>query len=448
MSSTISRQRKDVNMNALQASNRWAKGSIGLGLIVLCISLFTSAALQECYADSAEVLPQGKSGIFVEGKFYLPVTKQYDEEGNKEKVADKYNAIINGSVIPSLDTIGAAFGFPAGTANLGETDVSYKYNFQIIEFNYAYGITDRLSIGTKIPYWIVKNNVDASLDTTNANFGLNPNFGLAPPPLGAAPFVPIGPPPGGAGGVPLTTQQFQSLLGSGLTVNNTQIPGYGYKRVENWDKQGLSDIEAFLRYQYYKSENFRLAATGGVRMPTGWTDDPDSLVDYPSGTGAWAGLLRLNQDYIGTKDLFLSATLKYDYYFPDRNYERVPDSADQPLTTNKERVNRTYGPFFELELSGSYNLWKGLGPFAVYKFGYKWQNDISGDKGYDYSSLEEETNAMEHVYIVGLQYSTIPMYLKNEFPVPIVAFIGYRNRFAGENVLVSEYIDVGLTVYF
>ena len=207
----------------------------------------------------------------------------------------------------------------------------------------------------------------------------------------------------GGPGVPLTTQDIQNLLGPGLDVNKDgtiDIPGYGYKPVKNWDKQGFSDIEAFLRYQYYKSENWRLAVTPGVRMPTGWTDNIDSLVDYPSGTGAWAGLFRLNQDYVGTKDLFLSATLKYDYYFSDRNYERVPDSADQPLTTNKERVHRTYGPFFELELTGAYDLWKGFGPFAVYKFGKKWQNDVSGDKGYDYSSLEEETNATEHVYII------------------------------------------------
>jgi hypothetical protein len=377
------------------------------------------------------------------------VTKQYDEDGNKEKIADKYNTTLDSAVFPDLDPLGAAFGLPPGSANLGQTDVSYKYNFTIIEFNYAYGITDRLSIGTKIPYWIVKNNVDASLDTTDATLGKNPFFGVAPPPIGLVPLAPT--PNVGGPGVPLTTQDIQNLIGPGLDVNNDgniDIPGYGYKQVKNWDKQGFSDIEAFLRYQYYKSENFRLAATGGVRMPTGWTDNPDSLVDYPSGAGAWAALLRLNQDYVGTKDLFLSATLKYDYYFPDRNYERVPDSVDQPLTTNKERVHRTIGSFFELELNGAYNLWKGLGPFAVYKFGYKWQNDVSGDKGYDYNSLEEETNATEHVYILGLQYSTIPMYLKNEFPLPIVAFIGYRNRFAGENVLASEYIDVGLTVYF
>lgn len=436
-------------MNELRALNRRAMGSMNLWLIVLLLSIFFMAAIQECYADSAEVLPQGRSAVFVEGKFYLPVTKQYDEDGNKEKIADEYNTTLNSNVFPALGPLGAAFGLPAGTANLGQTDVSYKYNFTIIEFNYAYGITDRLSIGTKIPYWIVDNKVDASLDTTTATIGANPFFGLAPPPIGQAPLVPTS--NVGGPGVPLTDQDIQNLLGKGLDVNkdgSIDIPGFGYKEVKDWDKQGFSDIEVYLRYQYYKSENFRLSVTPGVRMPTGWTDNPDSLVDYPSGAGAWAGLLRLNQDYIGTKDLFLSATLKYDYYFADRNYERVPDSVDEPLTTNKERVHRTIGPFFELELNGSYNLWQGLGPFAVYKFGYKWQNDVSGDKGYDYSSLEEETNAQEHVYIIGLQYSTIPMYLKKEFPVPITAFIGYRNRFAGENTLVSEYIDVGLTVYF
>jgi hypothetical protein len=436
-------------MRKFRDMNRWAKGFMALWLLALFLALSSLVELNQCYADSAEVLPQGRSAVFVEGKFYLPVTKQYDEDGNKEKIADKYNATLDSNVFPALGPLGVAFGLPAGSANLGQTDVSYKYNFTIFEFNYAYGITDRLSIGTKIPYWIVDNRVDAFLDTTNATLGANPFFGVAPPPVGRAPLVPT--PNVGGPGIPLTTQDIQNLLGPGLDVNKDgtiDIPGYGYKAVKDWDKQGFSDIEAFLRYQYYKSENWRLAVTPGVRMPTGWTNNIDSLVDYPSGTGAWAGLFRLNQDYVGTKDLFLSATLKYDYYFSDRNYERVPDSVDQPLTTNKERVHRTYGPFFELELTGAYNLWKGFSPFVVYKFGKKWQNDVSGDKGYDYSSLEEETNATEHVYILGLQYSTIPMYLKKEFPIPIVAFIGYRNRFAGENVLVSEYIDVGLTLYF
>jgi hypothetical protein len=395
-----------------------------------------------CYGDSAEVLPQGRVALFVEGKFYRHIDKQYDENGDKEGIADKYNANINNGVIPQL---------PAGLS-LGQTVVDYQYHLQIIEFNFAYGLTDKLSFGTKIPYWIFKNNVNAELDTTNANLGANPQYGT-PTPWGATQFLPTTTPVPGVvpAGVKLTTQQFQQLLGPGLDLNNDgtiDIPGYGYKPVKTWDHQGVSDIEAYLRYQYYRSENFRLAATGGVRMPTGWTDNIDSLVDYPSGAGAWAGLLRLNQDYIGTKDLFLTVTLKYDYYFKDRNYERVPDSVDQPLTTNKERVDRQYGPFFELEATAAYNLWKGLGPFAVYRYGYKWKNQVHGDKGYDYSSLEDETEQKAQEYIIGLQYSTIPMYLKGEFPVPITAFLGYRNRFAGENSLASEYIDAGLAIYF
>ena len=171
-------------------------------------------------------------------------------------------------------------------------------------------------------------------------------------------------------------------------------------------------------------------------------------MDYPFGTGAWAGLFRVHSDYIGTKNLMLSATLKYDLYLPDHKVMRIPDDVDQPLTRNKEKVARDIGDFFELEMSGSYEFLKGLSCFLVYKLGYKWRDDISGDMGFAYNVAEAETNAKEHVYIVGLQYSTISSYLAKEFPLPIVGSIGYRNRFAGENVLKSEYIDVGLTVYF
>jgi len=82
------------------------------------------------------------------------------------------------------------------------------------------------------------------------------------------------------------------------------------------------------------------------------------------------------------------------------------------------------------------------------EFGYKWRDDISGDMGFAYNTLEEESNAKEHVYILGLEYSTIPLYLAKEFPIPLKAFIGYRDRFAGENLLKSDYLNVMLTVYF
>jgi len=62
----------------------------------------------------------------------------------------------------------------------------------------------------------VENNVAASLDTTNATFGKNRFFGLAPAALGAAPLAPVGPP---FNGVRLTSQDAQNLIGKGLDVN-------------------------------------------------------------------------------------------------------------------------------------------------------------------------------------------------------------------------------------
>jgi hypothetical protein len=435
-------------MEKLRKVNNAAKRVTRCFLTTLLFLLSPLIMSDQCCAENAEVLPKGRSAIFIEGKFYFPVDERYGPDGDEEKIAQDFNTTLNSGVFPALAQLEAAFGVPSGFANIGKSVVSYEYDFNIIDFNYAYGITDKLSIGIKIPYWDVQNKVEASLDTTNATFGKNRFFGLAPAPLGTAPLAPVAAP---FNAVKLTSQDAQDLIGKGLDVNGDgriDIPGYGFNAIEPWSRRGISDIEAQLRYQYYKSENWRLAATGGIRFPTGREDDPDSLVDYPFGTGAWAALFRIHSDYIGTKNLMLSATLKYDLYLPDHKEMRIPDDVNQPLTRNKENVDRDIGDFFELEMSGTYEFLKGLSCFLVYKLGYKWRDDISGSMGYAYDVAEAETNAKEHVYIVGLQYSTISSYLAKEFPLPIVGSIGYRNRFAGENVLKSEYIDVLLTVYF
>jgi hypothetical protein len=99
-------------------------------------------------------------------------------------------------------------------------------------------------------------------------------------------------------------------------------------------------------------------------------------------------------------------------------------------------------------LNGSYEFLEGLSFWARYKYGHKWKDSISGDRGFDYDSIEAETNQKAQEYTVGLEYSTIPLYMANKFPVPVRAFVGYRNRFAGENVLKTDYINLGLTIFF
>jgi lipopolysaccharide assembly outer membrane protein LptD (OstA) len=191
-----------------------------------------------------------------------------------------------------------------------------------------------------------------------------------------------------------------------------------------------------------------LAFTGGVRFPTGEVDDPDNLVDTKFGDGAYALLFQLQNDFTGIKNLLLNATFRYDLVLLHKERLRVPDSVHQPLTTNEENVERNIGDRIELEISGMYDFFDGFSFSLLYKYGYKFKDHVSGNGGFNYKSLEDETDVQEHVGIASLCYSTIPLYQAKKFPIPITASVSYRDRFAGTNLLKTEYISLTLAIYF
>jgi len=327
---------------------------------------------------------------------------------------------------------------PKGSANIGRSVVSFKYDFNITELSFAYGLTDRLTVGVFIPYWWVTNNVKSRLDTSRATVGKNAAINS---------LAPLSVP----GTVPLTKEDVIQLLGKGLDINGDgkiDIPGFGFKRFGTWSDSGLSDIEAVFKYQYLKTENWRLAFGNGVRFPTGNMDDPDNLVDYARGTGAYALLFRLYNDYMPVKNLVLNATIRYDHYFSNTRTLRIPENPDQPITSNKEDVTRKFGDVTELETSGTYAFKKGFNFTVLYKYGFAQKNDVEGKRG-NITSLEDETDYTEHVFLAGLSYSTIPLFLEKKFPLPLTATLAYRNRFAGSNnILKSQYIALGLDFFF
>ena len=72
----------------------------------------------------------------------------------------------------------------------------------------------------------------------------------------------------------------------------------GFRRVEDWSDASFGDSFAGLKHQYYRSEHWRLAATGRVRFSTGRWDDPNNLVDFPTGFDTWGLALELHQDVV------------------------------------------------------------------------------------------------------------------------------------------------------
>ncbi len=420
-------------------------------ILILTLSILLSFLLSIplSHAGTAETMPKGVSRISVDSNFYKSIKQRYDEDGNEEDVGEDFNGTLDSNVFPALQLVEAGFGMPPGSGNIGDSEVDFEYDFIIAQIAYQYGITDRLSVGVMLPYWDAKNHVDATVNTTNATVGktaIGTGFGstLAPlPGLGFPTFPDT---------VPLTDEDVQDLIGDGLDTNgdgNVDIPGLGYDRFETWDDEGIGDLELGAKYQYLRTENWRFAFTGGVQFPTGEKKDPDKLTDYGFGSGAYALLFRFHNDYVGIKNLALNATFSYDLYLPEKEKLRVPSSSDEPITANKERVDRDLGDVIRAEVSGAYEVFEGFSVSLLYEYSHAFETDVDGDKGFRYKSLEEDTDWTSHVAKVGLSYSTIPLYRAKKFPVPLTFSVSYRNRFAGENnVFQSQYIGVGIAAFF
>ncbi len=390
-------------------------------------------------ADSASVLPKGRSNVSLENLFYFPTESRWNPHGNPEKVAAFGNELLlKGSVFNLPPPLNA---FTFGTSSL-----RFKYDFNILDFSAAYGVTDRLTLGIDIPYYWAQNRV---------KFFVSPQ--------GATP------------GLALTTEQVQRVLTTGLTVGGVPIAGFGFKRIQSFSADGPGDITAVGKYQYFKNEDWRLAVSGGVRFPTGRQDDPDNLADVAWSSGAYALLLRLHQDYVvsnlwkgrpaagsggsdlpQTGDLVLDFTFRYDWVLPDKATVRIGSSPVVPLS-QRERVDRDLGDRFEVELSGTYEVLRGLSLSALYKYGWKLEDQITGHKTFPTRVLEKDSDSTEQIFIVRGTYSLLPLYLEKKFPIPLNLTVSYRDRFAGSGprnaaspsqFLKTRYISFGVSVPF
>ena len=457
-------------------------------VVGLLMAVIAPWSVGQSRAEDASVLPKGVGRVTLDSLFYLPVEQRYNPHGGTEDIATDFNNRHLDSTIFSLLTPLNPF-VPGGNASIGDSHVKYKYLYNIEDLGGQYGLTDRLTIGIDIPYFWASNSVEAGLNSgpgSSANVVLNTSsaatLALAPPAcrnpvLPFAAIVPCSAVPGFSTRR-FSTEDVQNLLGPGLVTNaGTRIPGFGFKRIQDWNGDGLGDITLGGKYQYLRTQDAALALTLGARLATGRRGDPDDLSDVYWSTGANAILLRLHGDYAlsnlwnkrppsaqtGAReisqpgDLVLNATFKYDKVLPDYSTRRVPSDITNPITSNRERVYRELGDRFEIEVGAKYDLPRGFSLSALYRYGWKLSDVVVGHRGFKYETLTQDSDSTEQIYIVGVGYSTVPLYLEKKFPIPMGVSLSYRDRFAGSGphsagspsqVLNSQYINLGLQVLF
>jgi hypothetical protein len=390
-------------------------------MLILVFSLL--CAVHATVADDALVLPQGRWRVSAEADFSLPITKRFTPAGGTENLATDFNRELNSTVFTDLRLVEAAFRLPEGTASFGRSVVDFARHIQVYTVRVAYGLTDRLSLGVRVPYVTQDIQVHATLDSRTATVGFNPAV-----PGGVAPL-------GVPGTRPPTTEDIQAF-----------VERLGFRRVQDWSDASFGDSFGGLKYQYYQSEHWRLAATGRVRFPTGQWDDPNNLVDYPTGFAAWGLGLELHQDVVWQRpglaqrlgvltagEFFLNTTFRYEAILPDTKPFRVCD-IHQPLCPDFDpHVHRDVGDLVEAEIAGTVGLLSGLTLTPMYTYTHKFQDQFRGDRGFHYGQLQAETDVDFHTLDLRLAYNTALLVAQQRFPVPLSLSLRYIDRLAGTN---------------
>jgi hypothetical protein len=421
------------------------------GWVSTTVTLMLAAAItapRPGVADSAAVLPKHIFEVYWDFYHYQSTTQRYNAAGKREDLAYPFtNANLDSGVLTSLAPLDA---FVPGKATLGDVAVKYRYDIDVLDLGYSYGLTDKLSIGIHVPYYWITNHVHTALDTTNANVGLDPDTGACCIPLAV-------------GGVAMTTDDVQNLI----------MAQYGFSRIDNWQREGIGDIELGARYRLYLEQESAFAITGGLRLPTGYADDADKLNDVAWSYGNYALLLRLHYDYLLSNlwqpdtsrlhqpvpragDLVANLTLRYDYMLPDDKIMRIVDTPAQVLTGNRERVDRELGDLYNLEASLHYHPSEALAFTLTYTWGGKFKDRIDGDQGFNYSSLEANTDSDQQIVIVAASYSTLAAYQQQQSKLPMEFSLAYRERFDGAGpssgqanpVLFTRWIVAGMEFLF
>jgi hypothetical protein len=147
----------------------------------------------------------------------------------------------------------------------------------------------------------------------------------------------------------------------------------GFRRVHDWSDGSFGESFARLTYQYDCSEHWCLAATGRVRFPTERWDQPNNLVDAPTGFAAWGLGLELHQDVVWQHsgpaqrlgvltagEFFLNTIFHDEALLPDDKPFRVCD-IHQPMCPDFDpHVHRDVGNSVEAEIAVAVGLLPGL----------------------------------------------------------------------------------------
>lgn len=400
-------------------------------------------------AETARVLPKGIFRARIVTAQTSRITDTIDNDGNLVPLGNSLNRSVT---VESLITTDPAVAQLVQTLNIIEpglgnslmaANLSNPVSMDVTTLMPAleYGVTDRLSLGIRLP--ILRRNVSVGFDSDSIN-----NAAFASASVGGlSPLLTAG------------LNQFGATSFDSAMFARKIFTEKGYEAPHSFDKTEIGDLELGTKYNFYRTREVYLTTQVGLRAPTGTPSSLTNIYDKGSGDGTWATAGYLFEEYSPIRRLTFGSSQKLTYYFSDTRKRAVPLNSEDGLPSllpedgQVQEVTRYQGVKFEGELSTTvYFLDQDMSVWGAYQYMAKGRDEYSSASGAEqnlyYNGLSENSDQLSHAVEVGAGYSTVSAYRRKQFAVPGEVQLLYNTVVAGRNVPPIEYVRLDVMAYF
>jgi hypothetical protein len=231
-----------------------------------------------------------------------------------------------------------------------------------------------------------------------------------------------------------------------------KLQALGYEPIENQHFTAIGDAKLVGKAQVYTDEKQSVAIKPEVTFPTGKRPNANRAVDLPTGDGQWdlgVGVAYERELLPSFKAVVSSG---YTAQMPDQLERRIPKSATDSLSGDKELVSRDLGDQI-IGMGGvNYTFQKvGINLGTAYSYQTLLKTAYSGTlfESERYRFLENEApSQMLQSLVFSTGFSTVEFYKQKKFFYPFQVNMAYSVPIAGRNVTKQNVLASELVLFF
>lgn len=408
-------------------------------VIILAVASLHSEVLK---AASYDTLPKNVSTLVFKQVIVSTIQSQFNETGAnetlnlKEEFTSSRLEDISSVIKTYFEELRAISPDAYRNFSLGEFSANVSADVSAQGIGYGFGITDRLTVYGSLPIYHIQTEIKFRQSKASNLASVQAAVRASNPDSALGKFVKD---------LTLQLPNTNEELIQSLVTNH-----YGYKPIGKWEKDALGDAEIGFIYRLTDFSDRGVSLTAGAVLPTGFSDDPDSLQDVSTGDGQYDGFLEVASG-ISFLDSSLQFDLKsrYTYQFESEKEVRWIEDPRLPLAKSKRIVNQKLGNIIDLSLTATYypTYWLNLNSsYLLETTGQTNYYDIT-DPDVKYA-LETNTKSNAQWIKVGIGFSTVETYKRKKFDIPMDIGVSAQRLVNAKNTASYDRVDLDFKLYF